>query len=610
MKARRQLHWIYLASMAVVLATILTVLYRRTQALDDSAYFENVALLRDMKQLDARRELDVLKSRMGLSQNYDSLVDQLSASETLWQRLEAVARGDHGAAEPLMIEASKALHAALLEKTRLIEHFKTHNSVLRNSMAFLPTAADDVRDASRNVTPGQSAPRQLSTDVNKVLLAVMSYAQAPSDDDAAEIGRDLSSLADRGPTLPARSSDALSVFSSHVRTVLREQPVVRHLLDSISAVPTSQQIDIINNLLNDRQEVIDRLNEKNRMYLMVVVAALAALLLYAGVRLIRSRAQIDRVNKQLCEANAGLEQRVLERTRELSVAQGELITAARQAGMAEIANNVLHNVGNVLNSVNVSAGMVSNKVRESKLQGLNKAVQLMDSHSADLGVFLTEDEKGKMLPGYLSKLAGVLSSEQQSIVDELEKLTKSVDHIKDIVATQQAYSGTVSAVEVVRLPELFEDALRMNEGSLTRHCVAVTCETNDIPPLLLDKHRLLQILINLVSNSKNAMDGIVDRPCQIKLRAQVVGEDEGRMVRISVIDNGQGIEAENLQRVFVHGFTTRKNGHGFGLHSCAIAAKDLGGSLEVHSDGCDKGATFVLEVPFRTPIREKVEEYA
>jgi signal transduction histidine kinase len=80
---------------------------------------------------------------------------------------------------------------------------------------------------------------------------------------------------------------------------------------------------------------------------------------------------------------------------------------------------------------------------------------------------------------------------------------------------------------------------------------------------------------------------------QVTLR---VASGEGR-VRVSVIDNGVGIPAENLTRIFNQGFTTRKDGHGFGLHSGALAARELGGSLHVHSDGAGQGASFTLELP-------------
>jgi signal transduction histidine kinase len=280
--------------------------------------------------------------------------------------------------------------------------------------------------------------------------------------------------------------------------------------------------------------------------------------------------------------------------------QSELRDKSRQAGMAQIATNVLHNVGNVLNSVNISAGLVSSRVRDSKARGLAKAVQLINDHAADLGDYLTRDEKGKLLPGYLNKLAAALAEEQQGVVEELELLARSVDHIKDIVATQQSHAGAASVVEAVRIQDLLEDALRMNAGSLARHQVMVVKDFADVPVLLLDKHLVLQILVNLISNAKQAMGGTIDRPHHIALRANVAELADGRRLRIDVEDDGEGIAPENLARVFTHGFTTRKNGHGFGLHSCVLAAKEMGGTLTAQSEGPGKGAVFTLELPIKT----------
>jgi signal transduction histidine kinase len=282
-------------------------------------------------------------------------------------------------------------------------------------------------------------------------------------------------------------------------------------------------------------------------------------------------------------------------TAELRATQSELLATARQAGMAEIANNVLHNVGNVLNSVNVSAGVISGKMRDSKGQGLVKAVKLMNEHAEDLGEFLTHDKKGKLLPGYLNKVAAALAAEQQSVIEELRLLTKSIDHIKDIVATQQAHAGATNVVETVQIRDLVEDALRMHSTALARHQVEVAKEIAEVPPLQLDKARLLQILVNLIDNANQAMDGEGDR-----LHRMTLGVDlgaDGRRLRIRVEDDGEGIAPENLTRLFVHGFTTRKNGHGFGLHSCALAAKGMGGTLTARSEGRGKGATFTLELP-------------
>jgi two-component system, NtrC family, sensor kinase len=290
-------------------------------------------------------------------------------------------------------------------------------------------------------------------------------------------------------------------------------------------------------------------------------------------------------------------------TRQLHESQSALLATARKAGMAEVANNVLHNVGNVLNGVNVSAGVVSNRVRDSKSQRLAHAVALMNDHAADLGGFLTRDEKGKLLLGYLNKLVATLAEENGSIVEELDSLTRSIDHIKEIIATQQSYAGTSSHAEATQIRDLLEDAMRMTADSMARHHVKVVSEIAALPLMMLDKHLVLQILVNLMSNAKHAMYAMSNILHQMVLRVKDVGLGQGRRLRIEIQDNGEGILPENLVRLFAHGFTTRKNGHGFGLHSCALAAKQMGGTLTAHSDGVGKGATFTLELPMNLPVQ-------
>jgi signal transduction histidine kinase len=299
-----------------------------------------------------------------------------------------------------------------------------------------------------------------------------------------------------------------------------------------------------------------------------------------------------------------LSEQVADRTRDLELAnqqmrqaQDTLVTTARQAGMAEIANNVLHNVGNVLNSVNVSAALIGSKLRDSKSAGLDKAVSLMSEHAADLGRFITLDERGKALPGYLKKLAAALAQEKQAVTGELDSLTKSIDHIKEIVATQQSYSGVSSVIEQVQVKDLLEDALRMNAGSIAHHQINIVKEFADVPPVPLDRHLMLQILINLIGNAKHAINAGCQKPSQIKLKLDIAVSTDNPRLRIRVEDNGEGIAPENLTRLFAHGFTTRKNGHGFGLHSCALAVKEMKGSITAFSDGLGLGAAFVIELP-------------
>jgi PAS domain S-box-containing protein len=290
---------------------------------------------------------------------------------------------------------------------------------------------------------------------------------------------------------------------------------------------------------------------------------------------------------------------------QLAKMHGQLLEASRQAGMAEVATSVLHNVGNVLNSVNVSSSLICDKVRTSKVGNLAKAVALLRAHEKDLAGFLANDPKGRQLPGYLGGLADYLAAEQKDTLHEAKLLAGYVDHIKEIIAMQQSYARVMGVVESMPVVDLVEDALRLNAGAMERHHVQVVREYFEVPPILVDKHKVLQILVNLIRNAKYALE---DRGHTDKRMILQVGQSGNNMVKISVIDNGIGIPPKNLTRIFEHGFTTRKEGHGFGLHNGALVASELGGSLTAHSDGLGTGATFTLELPRHPREKKRVAE--
>ena len=279
----------------------------------------------------------------------------------------------------------------------------------------------------------------------------------------------------------------------------------------------------------------------------------------------------------------------------------ELLEASRRAGMAEVATSVLHNVGNVLNSVNVSCSVVANKMNKSRVGSVAKTAQLLREHSGDAVAFFTEDPRGKQLPDFLAKLAERLSEEQSDVLRELQLLGKNIDHIREIISMQQNYAKLSTFTETVEVTDLVEDSLHMTNHALVRHDVKVIRDYETVPPITVEKHKAVQILVNLIRNAKQACDeaGSPDK----KMTVRVSGGDG--QVRVAVIDNGIGIPAENLTRIFEHGFTTKQNGHGFGLHSGALAAQEMGGRLTVHSNGGGAGSTFTLELPTSPPAEKK-----
>ena len=198
----------------------------------------------------------------------------------------------------------------------------------------------------------------------------------------------------------------------------------------------------------------------------------------------------------------------------------------------------------------------------------------------------------------MEKLIPVLQEEQEAIYREAQELDARVKHIAEIVATQQSHARVCGSVETVNLPEIVEDALKIHGAAYVRHKVALVRDFDPVPAIALDKHKVLQILVNLIQNAKQACDASQRDDKQVTIRIKALGETR---IRIQVADNGVGVLPENLTRIFSQGFTTRKDGHGFGLHSGALDARELGGTLSVESGGLGMGATFTLELPVTLP---------
>lgn len=295
---------------------------------------------------------------------------------------------------------------------------------------------------------------------------------------------------------------------------------------------------------------------------------------------------------------------VAERQRaqqQLQAVHRELVDASRLAGRAEVATNILHNVGNVLNSVNVSANLAADLVKTSHTASLQRLVGLLESR--DWATFAVS-EQGRGLPTYLTELAKQLNHEQKTVATELKVLQDNVSHINHIVAAQQSYARRTAVVEPVDLEALVEDSLQISGRELSAQGIQLVREFTTIARPLTDKHKVLEVLVNLISNARNACNEsqTVHKQITIKITATATH------ATVSVTDNGVGISAENKARLFSHGFTTRPTGHGYGLHSSALAAKELGGCLTADSAGLGYGATFTLELPFNSTDAAPLED--
>jgi PAS domain S-box-containing protein len=316
---------------------------------------------------------------------------------------------------------------------------------------------------------------------------------------------------------------------------------------------------------------------------------------------VRENARLTRDAEGKVLSYEGTVEDVTERKRaeqELKELNAQLLEASRQAGMAEVATGVLHNVGNVLNSVNISTTVIREKLQQSRLSHLGKAIATLPAEEAALASFLTTDPKGRQLPQFLNRLMEHLLEENKVLLHETDALEKNVQHIKQIVAMQQSFARVFGVTESLEAQALMEEALQLNRAALERHGVKLVRQYSPVPPVLVDRHKVLQILINLLRNAKQACRDSAQGDKQITLT--ITSTEHGR-VKMIVKDNGGGITQEDLAKVFRHGFTTKKDGHGFGLHAGALAAQEMKGSLTVHSDGPGTGATFTLELPISSP---------
>ncbi|QEG21113.1 ATP-binding protein [Mariniblastus fucicola] len=304
---------------------------------------------------------------------------------------------------------------------------------------------------------------------------------------------------------------------------------------------------------------------------------------------IASALQHLRDRESLRQSNEKLKREIEER----ELISQRMVELSHQAGKAEIATGILHNIGNVLNSINVSAGLAEETLRTSRVGSLKNAANLLN-HQENLGEFFTNDKRGRAFPKFLGELSEVLHAERAKMKSELSMLSSHLEHVKVVVSMQQAYAGLSGLQECVSIPELLSDAELLISSSLTRHQVEVIREFEPMPEVMLEKQKLLQVIVNLLKNAKDSMTLGRAHGRKLIIRVSLAADN---MLQIQFTDNGEGIAAENLTNIFSHGFTTKNDGHGFGLHSCANAMKEMDGEIFARSSGSGTGATFTLRLP-------------
>lgn len=337
-------------------------------------------------------------------------------------------------------------------------------------------------------------------------------------------------------------------------------------------------------------EIIRQTNIRNSF---IVISLLILILVFVIYQRYRGK---KRANKMLSNKNQQIndQKNQLSKTlAELRETQKTLVEVAHKAGMAEIATGILHNVGNVLNSVKVSSQFLKERVEDSKVKGLKKAVNLFKEHEHDLGSYITSDERGKMLPKYLIKLVETLKEEQDIYLEELINLNTGISHVEEIVAVQQDYAGVSGVTEKILLTKMMDDVVKMYRDSFRTNKIEVYNNYSKVSPVLIEKGKLMQVFVNIL---KNAKESLIMKSEGDKVITINISEDKESQ-NVEIIDNGVGINEEDLESIFLYGFSTKEHSKGFGLHTSALTVAEFNGKIFANSDGKDKGSKFTIIIP-------------
>lgn len=341
---------------------------------------------------------------------------------------------------------------------------------------------------------------------------------------------------------------------------------------------------------------------------LIILGMGISLLVKANQKIKSELAERIAAQKELTKAHNELENRVKQRTIELSrevlnrkQAQEELARlntyiaeVSHRAGMAEVANSVIHNVGNALNSINVAVSTINSEIKSTPLGALPKLADMLKEHESNLTEFLARDEKGQKIPKLLAMLSDQWKLENATLISETKQLQESVAHIREIVSRQQSLSGKLGIDENINISDLINNCLSFYVTNFKNAEIVVSMNNEPGLEWSGDRSKITQILLNLIMNAEESLISSTNTPKTLKISSFHI-QDGG--IQIEVADNGTGIEPEIMNKLFSYGFTTKQFGHGLGLHASGIAANEMNGTLQAFSAGKNKGATFILTLP-------------